>query len=133
LTLTGSWERSLKAERKSPDTIRSYLTGVEVFARWCTAEGCPIALDEITVRDWTNSMLDSGFTAATCIARQRGVRRFSVWLAAKGIIERDLIDRVRPPKLDEPLVPALTDGQLRALLGTCRSTSFHDVCDRALI
>jgi integrase/recombinase XerD len=77
-------------------------------------------------------MLDSGRAPATCIARQRGVRRFSFWLAAKGIIERDAIDGVRAPKVDEPVVPALTDQQLRSLLATRAGSGFHDVRDRAL-
>lgn len=61
------------------------------------------------------------------------MRRFCAWLAAKGIIEADLIERFRPPKLDETIVEGLSDAQLRALLATCKGTQFHDVGDRALI
>jgi integrase/recombinase XerD len=128
-----SWTRTLKAERKAGDTIRSYLAGVSAFAAWCEAQGRPIALDPDTVTDWSGAMLAAGRAPATVIARQRGVRRFSAWLAGKKITEADLIDRIRPPKLDEPLVPALTDAQLRALLGTCKGPEFQHVRDKALI
>lgn len=132
-SLTASWERTLRAQRKQPDTIRSYLTGVAALARWCESEGRPIELDKATMEDWTNALLDAGRKPATVIARQRGVRMFSRWLEAKGIIEASRIDQVRPPKLDEPVVPALTDKQLRALLATCKGSEFHNVRDRALI
>src|ERR1700729_4113684 len=103
--LTASWARSMRAARNSPDTIRSYLAGVEAFARWCASEGRQIELGEQAVEDWSLAMLAAGRAPATVIARQRGVRRFSAWLARKGIIEADRVDRVRPPKLDEPIVP----------------------------
>lgn len=131
--LAGSWERSLRAQRKQPDTIRSYLAGLGAFAKWCEAEGRPIALDKAAMEDWTNAMLDDGRKPATVIARQRGVRMFSRWLESKGLIEASRIDQVRPPKLDEPVVPALTDQQLRALLATCKGGEFHNVRDRAMI
>jgi len=131
--LAGSWTRSMRAERKSPDTIRSYLTGVRAFAGWCESAGRPVELSPDAVQDWTVAMLDVGRAPATVIARQRGVRRFSAWLAAKGITGADRIDRVRPPKLDEPLVPSLTDDQLRALLRTCAGKEFHHLRDRAMI
>jgi integrase/recombinase XerD len=132
-SLIASWTRTLTAERKSPATIRSYLAGVTGLAGWCAAEGRPVALDEDTIMDWTNAMLGAGRAPATVIARQRGARRFSFWLASKDIIEADLIGKVRPPKMDEPVVPSLTDAQLRALLATCKGGEFHQVRDRTLI
>ena len=123
----------MRAERKSPDTIRSYLAGAEALARWCGQEGRPVALDQDTLSDWTVALLDAGKAPATVILRQRGARRFSAWLAAKGITEADQIERFRPPKLDEPVVPALSDRDLRALLATCRGREFHHVRDRAVI
>jgi integrase/recombinase XerD len=131
--LTASWTRSMTAERKSPLTVRSYLAGVSGLARWCETQGRPVELDGQTVEDWTLALLEAGRTANTVIARQRAVRRFSAWLARKQIISADRLRDVKPPKLDEPIVPGLTDTQLRALLATCRPGAFHDVRDRALI
>ena len=95
----------MRAERKSPDTIRSYQAGVMAFGKWCEAEGRKISLDPQAVEDWSNALLAAGKTAATVIAGQRGARRFSAWLARKGITDSDLIRDVKPPKLDEPVVP----------------------------
>jgi integrase/recombinase XerD len=131
--LTASWCRSMTAERKSADTIRSYLAGVEAFARWAEAEGRPVLLHPDSIEDWTVAMLGLGRSPATVIARQRGVRRFSAWLYKKDIIAADLILHVKPPKLDDPVVPDLDDKQLRALLATTKPAGFHNVRDRAMI
>ena len=44
------------------------------------------------------------------------VRHFTRWLADEGEIPDDPFVRMRPPKVDEPVVPVLTDDQLRRTL-----------------
>lgn len=131
--LIASWTRSMRAERKSPDTVRSYLAGVSSFADWCEKQSRPVVLDTASVETWTTWMLDLGRAPATAVARQRGVRRFSAWLETKKIIEQDRVHGLKPPKVDEAVVPALTDAQLRKLLATCSTSSFHDVRDHAIL
>lgn len=82
---------------------------------------------------WTAALLDAGKAANTVIARQKGVRRFSAWLATKDEIPRDQLTGLRSPKADDPIVPDLTSAQLAALLATCKGKEFHDVRDRAII
>jgi integrase/recombinase XerD len=93
----------------------------------------PIALSQDCLGDWTVTLLAGGASPATAVLRQRGVRRFSAWLASKALISSDEIERFKPPKHDEPVVPALTDAQLRALLAICKRSEVHHVRDRALI
>jgi len=54
--LLGSWKIHLEAERKSPHTIRTYTTGVTVFARWCAAEQIEPAFDRATVEKFTSAL-----------------------------------------------------------------------------
>jgi site-specific recombinase XerC len=103
-----------------------------LFAAWCARECRPVALSQDALRDWTVALLAADASPATVVLRQRGVRRFSAWLASKGLISTDEIEGSRPPKQDEPVGPALTDAQLRALLATCKGSEFHHVRDRAL-
>jgi len=131
--LLAQWARSLKAQRKAPGTLKNYLAGPESLASWCAAEGRPFVLDADTVEAWTIGLLDASRTANTIIARQAAVRRFSRWLADKKLIEADRLGQVRPPKRDDPLVPALDDAELRKLLATCKGAGFSQVRDRALI
>jgi site-specific recombinase XerD len=132
-SLLGSWMLHLRAQRKSKDTQKSYADGVRAFLAWCRAEGIEPELTEAAVTAWTVALLDAGKTANTVIARQKGVRRFSAWLADKDEIERDQLTGLKAPRADEPVVPDLNAGQLAALLATCKGKEFHHVRDRAII
>ena len=132
-SLLDSWLLRLRAERKSPDTRKSYADGVRAFLSWCAAEGVEPVLDEPTVTAWTAALLDEGKTPNTVIARLKGVRRFSAWLAGRDEIPRDELTGIKAPKADEPVVPDLTAAQLAALLATCKGKEFHNVRDRAII
>ena len=131
--LTESWITHMQAERKSPHTIRTYTAGVAAFARWCVAAGIEPALDRATVEKFTAAVLDGGAEAATALSRQRGVRRFSAWLADEGEIGRDELAGMRPPKLDDKVPAELTTDQVKAMLATCGSKDFHDIRDEAII
>jgi site-specific recombinase XerD len=131
--LTESWITHMQAERKSPHTIRTYTAGVAAFARWCVAAGIEPVLDRATVEKFTAAVLDGGAEAATALSRQRGVRRFSAWLADEGEIGRDELAGMRPPKLDDKVPDELTTDQVKAMLATCGSKEFHDIRDEAII
>lgn len=132
-SLLDSWMLHLRAQRKSPDTRKSYSDGVRAFLAWCQAEGIEPELTEAAVTAWTAALLDDGKTANTVIARQKGVRRFSAWLAEKDEIERDQLVKLKSPKADDPVVPDLSRDQLGALMATCKGKEFHHVRDRAII
>jgi integrase/recombinase XerD len=131
--LAESWIIHMQAERKSPHTIRTYTAGVAAFRRWCEAAGIEPALDRPTVEKFTAALLDGGAEAATALSRQRGVRRFSAWLADEGEIPADALAGMRPPKLDDKIPDELTADQVKAMLATCGSKDFHDIRDEAII
>jgi site-specific recombinase XerD len=132
-TLTESWITHMQAERKSPHTIRTYTAGVAAFRRWSLTAGVEPVLDRATVEKFTAALLDGGAEAATALSRQRGVRRFSAWLADEGEIGRDELAGMRPPKLDDKVPAELTSDQVKAMLATCGSKDFHDIRDEAII
>jgi integrase/recombinase XerD len=131
--LTESWITHMQAERKSPHTIRTYTAGVAAFRRWSLTAGVEPVLDRATVEKFTAALLDGGAEAATALSRQRGVRRFSAWLADEGEIGRDELAGMRPPKLDDKVPAELTSDQVKAMLATCGSKDFHDIRDEAII
>jgi integrase/recombinase XerD len=130
--LTGSWIIHLEAERKSPHTIRTYTAGMEAYVKWCEEGGRKVGLEPQPVKEFTAALLGSGREAATAMARLRGVRRFSAWYAEE-TGDPDRIAGVRPPKLDKKIMAAVTPDQLAALQATCRTRSFFDIRDRAII
>ncbi len=131
--LLGSWMVHLRAERKSPQTVKSYTAGVQMFLHWCATEGAPAVLDRPTVNAFIAAVLESGAEAATARARQLAVRRFSAWCAEEGETTRDELLGLKPPKLDVKIVPRLTDDQCRALVKACAGREFRDRRDEAIV
>jgi integrase/recombinase XerD len=78
--LLPSWEVHLRAERKSPATIKSYGDGVRRFLTWCENTDRPAVLDRFTVNAWVADLLETGSEPATARARQLALRRYSAGL-----------------------------------------------------
>ncbi len=77
-------------------------------------------------------LLDSGLEASTVRARQLALRRFSAWLTEEDELDSDPLLGLKAPKLDEKVVPSLTDDQLRQLLKACSGKDFRDRRDDAI-
>ncbi len=132
--LLPSWEISLQAERKSPNTIKAYGDSVRAFLAWSARHGRAAALERRTVAAFTSALLaDHGAAAATANVRHRSLRRFSAWLAEEGELAADPLLGIRPPKLDKKIVPKLTDDELRLLLKACDGKGLADRRDEAIV
>jgi site-specific recombinase XerD len=129
-----SWELALRAERKSPQTVKSYGDAVRGFLRWCQSTGTEAKLDRPTVSAWIAGILEDGAEAATGRARQLGMRRFSGWLLEEGETDRNELVSLKPVRLDQKLTDPLTDAQIRAMLAACTGVDkFRDRRDEALV
>jgi site-specific recombinase XerD len=131
--LLTSWSLHLRAQRKSPQTIRSYTIGVDLYLRWCATTGRHAQLDQATVTRWIAHLVDTGAEGSTARARQLSLRRFSAWLTDQGELDRDDLLGLVPPKLDIKVVESLTDEQLAALVAACAGRSFRDKRDQAIV
>ena len=131
--LLGSWELSLRAERKSPQTLKTYGDGVRAYIKWTRANGVEADLRRPSVRAFVSALLDAGSAASTARSRQLAVRRFSAWLADEGEIDLDALIGMKPPKVDTVVIEPLTDDELRALLKACAGARMRDKRDEAII
>lgn len=110
---------ALRAERKSPQTLKNYGDGVRFYLHWCQQGGAePLARDSL--RAWVAELVETGMAPATIRARQLPVRRFAAWLAEEGEIGADPFLGLRSPKLDVKIVEPLSDDQLRQLVAACQ-------------
>jgi integrase/recombinase XerD len=132
-SLLGSWELALRAERKSPQTVKSYGDGVRRFLTWCTAEQRPAVLDRLTVAAFVTALLDAGAEPATARSRHLALRRFSAWLLEEDEADADHLLGSKPPKLDVKVVDPLTEAQLKALIAACAGRDMRDRRDEALV
>lgn len=119
--LSESWLLTLRAERKSPQTLKQYGDGVRFYLDYCETEALP-PLVRTTLTGWVNSLLERN-KPATARSRQLAVRRFSAWLADPDEgdeISSDPFAGMKPPRLDETEIQPLDDDELRRLLSACR-------------
>jgi site-specific recombinase XerD len=113
---------ALRAERKSPETLKAYGDGVRFYLDWCD-ENAVEPLLRSSLNLWIAALLDAGAAAATARSRQLAVRRFATWLAdpdAGGEIPVDPFLGVKSPKLDETVIEPLSADELKALLKACQ-------------
>jgi len=116
--LLPSWLLSLRADRKSAQTIAAYTDGVRFYLTWCVANDVA-PLSRSSLRAWTTALLDRGNAPATAVARQLAVRRYAAWLTEEGELAADPFLGIKAPQLDTKVVEPLTDDELRALLTAC--------------
>ena len=131
--LLPSWELALRAERKSPQTVKSYGDGVRRFLAWAADNDRPAVLDRATVAAFVADLLDGGAEPATARARHLSLRRFSAWLVDEGEADEDRLLGSKPPKLDAKVIEPLTEDELRALIKACAGPDLRDRRDEALV
>jgi len=131
--LLSSWELHLRAERKSPQTVRTYGDGVRAYLGWCAESGHPAVLDRRQLREFVDALLTRGAKPATAVSRHLAVRRFSDWLLAEQEQDTDPLAGLKAPKLDSPVTQPLTDADLRRLLAACKGTDLRDRRDDAIL
>lgn len=131
--LVGSWELSMRAARKSDNTIKSYLTGVRLYLAWCRTAGLATVLDRRSATAWIASLVQSGAGDSTVYARQCAIRAYSAWLTDEEELDRDQLRTMPAVKVDTKVVDHLSDAQLAALVKACNGKAFPDRRDEAII
>jgi len=131
--LLGSWLLALRAEHKSPATVKVYGDGVRRFLAWSASTGAPPRLDRATVSAFMAALLDAGAEPATARSRHLALRRFAAWLVDEGELPTDPLLSSRPPKLDQKVIPELTGDEVRRMLAACAGPAMWDRRDEALV
>jgi len=132
--LLPDWELELRAEGKSPNTVRSYRDSTNAYLRWCAAEGAPAELAKAQVLRYVVSLMDRGAASGTVGARLLALRLFSAWLAEAGEAGADQLAKVKQPRAHQKVVKPLSEEELRALVNSCKGgKSLADRRDEAVI
>lgn len=133
--LGSSFARYLRAERKSPATVRLYGQSVEFYSRWLEERGKPATIDHLTRREIVDWLADLNETreGSTVRTRYRGLYRFCGWLVAEDEMPTHPMNGVDLPKVKDRPVPVLSDLELARLLKTCAGKELADRRDAAMI
>ncbi len=132
--LERSFERHLRAENKSPKTVTTYGESVAQLRVYLAGEGI-VSAHEVRreqVEGFMAHLLETR-SAATASVRFRALQQFFRWLVDDEHIDADPMAKMRVPLVPEQPVPILSEDDLRALLATCRSRTFEDRRDEAII
>lgn len=131
-----SFERSLRAARRSPRTIDNYLSTARAFTSWLEERGHPVEIGLIRrefIETWLLALEDRGNTPSTQASRYRCLQQLFRWLEIEEEIDTSPMTKMRPPAIPESLTEVLTDHDQRRLLKSCEGRAFMDRRDLAII
>jgi len=133
--LLASFLRHLRAERKSPATVRSYQDAVTTLGAYLLREGMPtkpIGITREHVECFILEQLDQR-SDSTARTRFAGLRVFFNWLVDEGELTASPMARMKPPKVAEDPPAVLSALHIQRLLKACGGRNFEDRRDLAII
>jgi site-specific recombinase XerD len=133
--LVPSWDRSLRAARRSAKTRKNYLEAAGQLLDYLEAQGMPTQAGAVRREHVEAYLADlaSVRSASTVATRYRGLQQLFKWLAEEGEITESPMRNMRPPTIPEAPVPVLGEDELRRLLATCTGRGFDERRDGAVI
>ena len=138
LTLDAAWDsfdRSLRAEGRSPETRRAYAQSVAQLDGYLTERGLShdvAEIDRADLESWIIAVL-AAHKPATAATRHRAIARLFSWLVSEGEIARSPMTGMRGPKVPEDPPAVLSIDDLRRIMAVCKGTGFEDRRDAAIL
>ena len=128
----------LKLERNySRLTVLKYESCLRLFEEYFKNLNAELeweSVDADVIRDWMESMMDSGLTAATVNGHLSAVRSFYRFALKKGLVENDPAHTITGPKKEKPLPKFIREKDMdRLLQPEMWGDSYKDVCARTII
>ena len=128
----------LKLERNySRLTVLKYESCLRLFEEYFRNLNTELeweSVDADVIRDWMESMMDSGLTAATVNGRLSAVRSFYRFALKKGLVENDPAHTITGPKKEKPLPKFIREKDMdRLLQPEMWGDTYKDVCARTII
>jgi site-specific recombinase XerD len=135
--MIGSFELHLRAEKKSPRTIRTYIEAAQWFAaEYLIPNGIKFWSDVTArhIQEWTVTLLDR-YSDSYANNQFRALQQFFKWHATEDPYEPrpNPMANLKPPKVSDKLVPVFTADELAAMLATCKGGGFQNRRDYAVI
>jgi site-specific recombinase XerD len=128
------FERSMRAEGRSPKTRKLYRDAIDGIARHLADAGMPTDMESIRrehVESWMVARLGK-VAGSTANLEYRAVRRFFGWAVDEDIVPLSPMGKMHPPKVAVVPPPVLTAEQVGALIDACRGKTFADRRDMAI-
>ena len=130
-----SFRRSLRAANKSPMTVKCYVGAVSLFESFLRDKGMPQLVANIRrehVETFIADQLEK-WTPGTANNRYRALQAWFKWLREEGEIGESPMANTKPPKLEQVVIPVLTEDEVGALFDACKGRGFEARRDLAMI
>jgi integrase/recombinase XerC len=137
------WDRSLRSGNYPETTRYNYLLAGAQLARYlgeyspdpdadaAAADPCAVAKGHVEA---FQAWMVQTRSASTALNKYKCLQQFFRWLQTdEQVIDRNPMDRVRPPKTPVKLVPVLREDDTAKVLQACRGKGFVSLRDEALI
>lgn len=134
--LVGPWTTALRAENKAARTIDTYRKSAEQLVAFLKGAGMPTVALNIRrehIEAYLIDLRDRGRKPSTQSVRYRALQQLFKWLAEDGEISGSPMAKMKPPKVVPPLVPVLSEDQLRAVIRTARGPGYRNLRDTAIL
>lgn len=135
-TLHARYLRSLTAAGCTPKTLDWHHDTFTLFVRYLRQQKEPVALVSLhpdTVRGWVLAQQQAGRAQKTCATRVKALKAFASWLNEEEYTGKNLLARLRVPKVDDAPKDILTPEDVVALLRTCNRRTVTGRRDYALM
>jgi site-specific recombinase XerD len=133
-SLIPAFERSLRAANKSPKTIKGYGEAARQLVAFLAEQGMPT--DTTVRREHVEAFIEAQVATwkpATANNRYRALAQFFAFLMDFDEMEDSPMAKMKPPKVPEVAVPAVSEADLKKLLKTCDGREYEDRRDNAII
>lgn len=129
-----AFELHCKTKRLSKYTIQSYKYQIQSFVDFASVQGVTLLkdVDKLLVEVFLTELQETN-SGTSCRDYYKGIRRFFNWLEEEGVIERNPMGKMRPPKEDTKLVQPFTESQIRQMEKICNSKTLFGIRNLAII
>lgn len=120
-----------EARQFTSHTMRFYHGRLSLFVRWCDQQEPPPRLHEVTPVHIRMFLVDAqrrGLSSAYVHGHARAIRAFFNYCVRDELLDVSPFARVRMPRLEKKILPALTGSEVRATLAACETER-----DRAVV
>jgi site-specific recombinase XerD len=131
--LLRSFERHLRAENRSDQTVATYLIGIRQAEAFLAARGTTLAeAGRADLEAYLGELLTRR-AATTAATYHKVLKLLYQWLEAEEEIPASPMAKMRPPMVPDQPVPVIPDDGLRRLLAACAGKGFEARRDTAMI
>lgn len=133
--LIPSFERSLKATKKSDRTIDDYVGASRQLVRYLADNGMPVEATAVA-REHVEAFIVAEIertSASTAASVYRRIQQFWKWLVEDGEVQANPMANMSPPQVVEAPIPVLSDDEVKALVGSCVGSGFLERRDMAIV